>query len=90
MEENDKIEPDYLKGFNEGYLIAQHAPDLAEKLANIESDFIRLQGFKAGREQYQVEQVRERLPAWLSGKRPPKSDKLPLRSKDRDKGLDKE
>ncbi|WP_255400686.1 hypothetical protein [Siphonobacter sp. SORGH_AS_0500] len=41
MEDQDKVEPDYTKGFNEGYLLAQQNPELAERLANIDSDFIR-------------------------------------------------
>lgn len=83
MEEQDKVEPEYVKGFNEGYLLAQHKPELAEKLAGIDSDFIRLVGFKDGRKQYDAERQKPRLPSWL------KEDRLtrmpqPNRSKDRD------
>jgi hypothetical protein len=84
MEDEEKIEPDYLKGFNEGYTIVQHAPELAEKLANIDSDFIRLVGFKQGREQYQKEQTRERLPSWLKGERPAREQNVQTKSKGRD------
>lgn len=84
MEDEEKVDPNYLKGFNEGYTIAQHAPELAEKLAGIDSDFIRLVGFKAGREQHQIEQVRERLPAWLKGDRSGRERDTPAKSKDRD------
>ncbi|MBO0950574.1 hypothetical protein [Fibrella forsythiae] len=90
MDDQNKIEPDYVKGFNEGYLIAQHRPDLAEQLASIDSDFIRLVGFKAGREQYEAERVREeRLPNWLTGNRSQKDNIAPTRSKDRDIEPDK-
>ena len=84
MEEQDKVEPEYVKGFNEGYLISQHEPELAEKLTSIDSDFIRLVGFKAGREQYQKEQVRERLPEWLKRDRSFQGRNTPDKSKDRD------
>lgn len=84
MEDEEKVEPEYVKGFNEGYTIAQHAPELAEKLANIDSDFIRLVGFKQGREQYQKEQMRERLPNWLKGDRPAREQSSPTKSRDRD------
>ncbi|GAB4002150.1 hypothetical protein GCM10028807_60150 [Spirosoma daeguense] len=83
MEDENKVEPEYLKGFNEGYTIAQHQPDLAEKLASIDSDFIRLVGFKDGRNQYQKEQERDRLPSWLSGNRSSKEQGKPTKSKDR-------
>lgn len=89
MDDQENVEPDYVKGFNEGYIISQHSPDLAERLANIDSDFVRLAGFKAGREQYQAEQLRERLPTWLTGKHPQKGDDRPTNTKDRDREPDK-
>ena len=90
MEEQEKIEPEYVKGFNEGYLIAQHEPELAEKLASIDSDFIRLVGFKAGREQYHAEQTKPRLPSWLKGERSAKDQNMPGKTKSRDIEPDKE
>ena len=48
---------EYVKGFNEGYLLQQEMPKLADILAksmeNIESD--RAAGFKDGRQQHQME-----------------------------------
>lgn len=48
---------DYVKGFNEGYLLQQEMPVLADIMAksldNIESD--RAAGFKDGRKQLQLE-----------------------------------
>lgn len=89
MEDENKIEPEYVKGFNEGYTLAQHMPDLADKLAKIDSDFIRLTGFKAGREQYQAEQVKTRLPSWLTGERPAKGPDALDKNRDRDIDLEK-
>ena len=54
-DEDEKVDPDFLKGFNEGYLLAHHNPELAEKLAAINSELSRVVGLKAGREQYQAE-----------------------------------
>ncbi|RYC66942.1 hypothetical protein EQG79_26555 [Spirosoma sordidisoli] len=90
MEDENKVEPEYLKGFNEGYTIAQYQPDLAEKLASIDSDFIRLVGFKDGRNQYQKEQERERLPLWLKGDPTSSSRSILTKSKDRDIEPDKD
>lgn len=90
MEDENKVEPEYLKGFNEGYTIAQHHPDLAEKLASIDSDFIRLVGFKDGRNQYQREQERERLPSWLKGTRSGPDRSPSGKSKERDIEPDKD
>lgn len=90
MEDENKVEPEYLIGFNEGYTIAQHQPDLAEKLASIDSDFIRLVGFKDGRSQYQKEQERERLPVWSKGDRTSPSRNSLTKSKSRDIEPDKD
>ncbi|MVM33434.1 hypothetical protein GO755_25580 [Spirosoma sp. HMF4905] len=70
MEDQDKVEPDYLKGFNEGYTIAAYMPELAEQLAKINVENIRNAGFQAGRQQLIKEQTRDRLPSWLKGDRP--------------------
>ena len=84
MEENYKIEPDYLKGFNEGYTIAQALPELAEQLARVDNDSVRYMGFKQGREQFQKEQLKERLPAWLKDNQLEKGQSSPSKAKDRD------
>lgn len=90
MEETDKVEPEYLKGFNEGYTISQYMPELAEKLAKIDSDFTRMVGFKDGRQQYQKEQAKDRLPSWLKGDRTPNNQNPPTKSKGRDIEPDKD
>ena len=65
MEEYDQIDPDYIKGFNEGYVITQHMPDIAEPLAKAYGESARGQGFQQGKEQYQNEQFERRMPSWL-------------------------
>jgi hypothetical protein len=56
-EEQDDVDPDFLKGFNEGYIIAHYNPELAGKLAEINSGLSRITGFKAGLEQFQAERI---------------------------------
>lgn len=88
MEDQEKIEPEYLRGFNEGYLLAQHKPELAEKLATINSDFIRLVGFKDGQKQYQAERTKTRLPSWMKQERHIKQPDTPTKNKGRDRDIE--
>jgi hypothetical protein len=55
MQQEEKISPEYIKGFNEGYLLAQHMPDLSEKLAGIKSDSPRMQGIRDGRQEFLID-----------------------------------
>lgn len=65
MAELDTPTPDYLKGFNDGYLIAKHEPDVATVLINVESKTERMEGMKAGMEEYVRENNKTNVPAWL-------------------------
>lgn len=56
MEENVTPAPDYIKGFNEGYTIAEYLPELAAKLKEAVDKSVRGQGFKSGITEYQLEQ----------------------------------
>lgn len=89
MEDEEKVEPDYLRGFNEGYTIAQHMPELAKQLASVQTDSTRIAGFRAGREQYTVERMKDRLPSWLRD-RSSSDQSTPTKSKDRGIDLDKD
>ena len=59
----------YLKGFNEGYLIGIHLPTLSDKLSSSLSNSERSQGFAAGRLEA-VQEINQRMnvnrPAWLN------------------------
>lgn len=88
MEETTQIDPDFLKGFNDGYLIAQYEPDLAEKLSKIEAVSLRIVGMQQGREQFLKEQLKEKLPNWLKDN--PTQNKSHTPSKDHNKQIDKE
>lgn len=51
--------PEYVKGFNEGYLMAEHLPDIADKLARVKNNSERLSGFKDGKSQHFLEKFNE-------------------------------
>lgn len=85
MEETEKIDPHYKQGFNEGYIIAKHLPDLSENLSHVKSNAPRVAGIHDGGKQFILEQTRERHPAWLKGNRPGKAHK-----KDKTQEKDKE
>lgn len=84
MENEEKVEPDYLKGFNEGYTMAQFEPELAQKLAGIETDYTRAVAFREGYAQFNKDKTRERLPSWLKGDRSTKDYSSPDKNKERD------
>jgi hypothetical protein len=58
--------PEYLKGFNEGYTIAKHMPDVAEKLSKALGESERAKGFQQGRDQLLSEKDKQRYPSWLN------------------------
>lgn len=57
--------PEYIKGFNQGYLLARHTPELIEKLPADLGNSERSLGLKEGKEQYEAEKEKERTPAWM-------------------------
>jgi len=55
-------EQQYIKGFNHGYLLAQHEPDLAAKIVshkNGHSEYFK--GLASGKQEYDMEKTREKL-----------------------------
>lgn len=88
MEETTKVNPDFLKGFNDGYIISQYEPELAEKLSKIEAVSPRIVGMQQGREQFLKDQLRTKLPNWLKDN--PASDRRDPPSKDQNKQIDRE
>jgi hypothetical protein len=62
METNSKLEEEeYILGFNTGYVMAQYSPEIGELLPHITGKGIRLEGMKAGKEQYDFEKGLEAL-----------------------------
>ncbi|HVN67509.1 MAG TPA: hypothetical protein VMT55_03985, partial [Candidatus Sulfotelmatobacter sp.] len=71
----------YLTGFNQGYILTEHLPQVAEKLATIQSKENEpwISGIRDGREQYFADQVRGFRPKWLDQERGPAPDTGPAK-----------
>lgn len=87
-ETEDKVDKNYLEGFNNGYFLAKYEPELAEKLSKIQADSLHVKGLQQGREQFLKEQLQEKLPSLL--KELPMVDKNKILSKGQDKSMDRE
>lgn len=78
-QEPEDPQPDFVKGFNEGYLLARQMPELAEKIAGAATQSERSQGFKSGLEQFEHEQDLNRQPTWM------REDRLQSFDQDKDR-----
>lgn len=85
-EKIEMIETEYLWGFNRGYMIAEHLPDLAASLRGIKSDAPKIVGLRDGVDEFLKEKDKAMLPDWLKNDAF-KSDNSP--SKDIDLDMDK-
>lgn len=95
MENDEKVDPNFLKGFNEGYLMALYLPETADKLINMSDENPRNAGFKAGRDQLLAEREVNKniLPPWLRNlydRDQPSIELSPDKEKDRDVEPDKD
>ena len=81
MEKNEKL---YTEGFNNGYLIAKHEPELSKKLAsgNTNEGNEYFDGLISGKQEYEMEKVKGRLKGMAKGKTNDKEKEI---EKDRDK-----
>jgi hypothetical protein len=84
--DNPTYDTEFIKGFNEGYLIAKHLPDLADSLAQVKNETPRIEGFRAGHEQFVREEVIKQ-PGWH---RHDHSDSKEKGDIERDKDFNKE
>jgi hypothetical protein len=82
-EQNTTVPPEYQKRFNEGYTIGKYLPELAQQLTEAIKDKEHGNGFQDGHRQFLSEQVKDRVPTWLSGNRPTQSERQPDKNKDR-------
>jgi hypothetical protein len=58
----EEQEQQYIKGFNGGYLLSKHEPDLTAKISqNLQPNTGYLEGFLSGKEEYQLENSRIQL-----------------------------
>jgi uncharacterized protein (DUF2249 family) len=56
-------EQKYIKGFNHGYILSQHDPELLNQLLqspNKENDYF--DGLKSGHEEYEMEKAKQPMP----------------------------
>lgn len=84
MAEQETPHPDYVTGFNEGYTISRHMPELANQLKEAVGNTERGTGFRTGREQWLQEDKEQRRPNWLG------KNRLTDLDMDADKDIDKE
>lgn len=62
MEEELEVSQEYLKGFNDGYQLRKHEPELLDKLLkSTKSTNERLKAMEAGSRQAQKEQIIEQM-----------------------------
>jgi hypothetical protein len=58
MKEEQDATPEYLKGFNSGYILAQHEPELLQQLeSSLDKNADYIHGLKMGKKQYDREIV---------------------------------
>lgn len=75
---------DYQKGFNEGYIIAQHMPELSNELAKLKNDSPRVEGFRDGHQQFALEKVKDYRPAWIKEDTAKDTPHIPPKDRDRE------
>jgi hypothetical protein len=88
--EEQQPNPDYRKNYNDGYIIARHEPELADKLKNLPDKTPRLEGFQVGRKQFLREKFRERLPEWVRDDPEKDLDQSIEPDRDKDRGIEPE
>lgn len=57
----EKNQQDYIKGFNSGYLLSKHEPDLLAKLLKGDNANEYIQGMQAGKKQHDREKLLEQI-----------------------------
>jgi hypothetical protein len=89
MQEEQSPSAEYLAGFNQGYLIQKHLPDLGEKLSKSLSNTERSEAFKDGQKQFMLEKEQSK-PKFLQKDRLANSKREPNKSKDKGKDYERE
>jgi len=84
MREEKEEHIDYQKGFNEGYIIAQHMPELSNELAKVKSESPRMEGFRDGHQQFALEKVKDYRPAWIREDAAKDTPQVPPKARDRE------
>lgn len=79
----------YVKGWREGYILTKHLPDMAKDLAASKNKTPYFEGFRAGKDEYLREQMRERLPKWLRDDFNSTDPYMKTKGKDLDRDLER-
>jgi len=75
-------EKKFIKGFNHGYILAKHEPDILSKIVkNLNSTNDYIQGIVSGKEEFELEKSRTHLDDM---------NRIRNKSKDMDRGLERE
>jgi hypothetical protein len=83
MEENPmNEEQDYIDGFNLGYVMNKYSPEIGELISHAQGSGGRLDGMKAGLQQFDKENSKSRMPGWLKREGYEKPASQPEKSKD--------
>jgi hypothetical protein len=62
MEEEKDPSPEYIKGFNHGYTMRRHEPELLDKLISSEKDNGEyMRAMKAASKQFEIAKLREQI-----------------------------
>lgn len=88
--EEEKVDPAYQKGYNNGYYMSEHEPDLAKQISQIENASAHLDGFKAGRTEYFREQMKDFSKSWAKDFQTNEQDMTQDKDFDRDVDLEPE
>ncbi|GAA4459636.1 hypothetical protein GCM10023093_00960 [Nemorincola caseinilytica] len=59
MNKLDTSHPDYIKGFQEGYMITMHLPEISDWMARKKDSGLKYAGFLHGRLEYLMEKVQD-------------------------------
>lgn len=89
MQDEQSPSPEYIKAYNQGYIMQKHLPDLTDKLSKSFGNTERSTGFKDGQEQYKLETVKDR-PKFLQRNRLVNPKTKSEKSKDKDKDFERE
>lgn len=84
MKEEQTNQANYQKGFNEGYLIAEHMPELSDQISKIDNDVPRIEGLRDGGKQFVLDRSKEFRPSWMKPDRVNEPQNSPSKTKDKE------
>lgn len=63
--ENEKPDPEYIRKFNQGYILAKYMPELSEQISKSKSETSNFRAIQDGRQQFLSEEALSKAPSWL-------------------------